>query len=56
MIGKGEEFVYEGKDFGPLLRNLPKVLDNISYELLFAKLNAYGFSLPAMKNSLWVFI
>ena len=56
MMGKWEEFVYKGKDFGPTQRNLSKVLDNISYELLITKPNAYGFSLPAIKNSLSVFI
>ena len=56
MIGKCEEFIYKGKDFGPTQRNLSKVLDNISYELLIIKPIAYCFSLPAIKTSLSVFI
>ena len=38
-----------GKTFGALLTDLSKVFDCLDYELLIAKLIAYGFSLPALK-------
>ena len=49
MLEKLKNAVDKGKVFGALLTNLSKVFDCLPYELIIAKLNAYGFKLPALK-------
>ena len=38
-----------GKAFGALLTDVSKAFECFDYELLIAKLNAYGFSLPVLR-------
>ena len=44
-----ERSVDRGKVFGALLTDLSKTLDYLDPDLLIAKLNAYGLSLPALR-------
>ena len=46
LLEKCKRAVDSGQMFGALLTDLFKAFDCLSHELLIAKLNAYGFSLP----------
>ena len=49
MLEKWKSSVDKRKAFGVLLTDLSKALDCLSHELIIARLNAYGFSLSALK-------
>ena len=49
MLEKWKRSVDNSKMFGALLTDLSKAFDCLDHELLIAKLNAYGFSLTALK-------
>ena len=49
MLERWKGAVDDKKVFGTLLTDLSKAFDCLSHELIIAKLNAYGFSLPALK-------
>ena len=49
MLEKWKNAVDKGKIFEALLKDLSKAFDSLSHDLLIAKLNAYGFSIPALK-------
>ena len=49
MIEKWKKSMDDKKSFGALLTDLSKAFDCLVHDLLIAKLNAYGFTLPSLK-------
>ena len=49
MLEKWESAADNKRDFSTLLIDLSKVFDCLSHDLLLAKLNAFGFSLLALR-------
>ena len=49
LLEKWKGSVDNSKMFGALVTNLSRAFDCLHHELLIAKLNAYGFSLTALK-------
>ena len=49
MVERWKNAVDKGKVFGALLTDLSKAFDCLPHELIIAKLNTYGFNLPALK-------
>ena len=49
MLEKWKSAVDNKKTFGALLTDLSKAFDCFSHDLLLAKLNVYGFNLPALR-------
>ena len=49
MLEKWKKCFDNGNVFGALLTDLLKGFDCLDHELLTTKLNAYGFSLPALR-------
>ena len=49
MLEKLERSADSGKAFGALLADISKASDCLDHELLIAKVNAYGLSLPALR-------
>ena len=49
MLEKSKSTIDNRKMFGALLTDLSKAFDRLSHDLLIAKLNAYGFSIAALR-------
>ena len=49
LLENWKSSIDRGKVFGALLTDLSKTFDCLNHDLLIVKLNAYGFSLPALR-------
>ena len=50
LLEKWKRNIDNGETFGDLLTELSKAFDCLEHELSIAKIDGYGFSLPALKS------